>query len=122
MPTIYAAALNFAAAYAELEPAMTAAPYNAPPQAPVLYIKPALCRIADGAPIPCPADTPALRMGGTQAVIIRGKRCQRAARVLLSASRQPALPRRLLPDRRSLRRLKHGGKLLAGRARHTHFR
>ncbi len=70
MSTIYAAALNFAGAYAELEPAMTAAPYYAPPQAPVLYIKPALCRTAAGAPIPCPVDTPALRMGGTLAVII----------------------------------------------------
>ncbi len=70
MPTIYAAALNFEGTYAALEPLMHAAPYNAPPRAPVLYIKPPLCRIAGGEGIPCPRDVPALSMGGTLAVII----------------------------------------------------
>lgn len=83
MSTIYAAALNFAGTYAALEPAMHTAPYNAPPKAPVLYIKPPLCRIAEGDSIPCPANVPALRMGGTLALVIgRSARRVQAATAL----------------------------------------
>ncbi len=70
MPTIYAAALNFEGTYAALAPAMHLAPYNAPPQAPVLYIKPPHTRITDGEPIPFPSGVEGLRAGGTLAVEI----------------------------------------------------
>ena len=70
MATIYAAALNFRQTYAAFEPAMHHDPYKAPPNAPVLYIKPPLSRIADGEPIPVPSGVEALRAGGTLAIEI----------------------------------------------------
>ncbi len=78
MPTIYAAALNFEGTYAALAPAMHAPPYNAPPEAPVLYIKPPHTRICDGDPIPFPSGAESLRAGGTLAVEI-GRTARRIA-------------------------------------------
>ncbi len=70
MATIYAAALNFKETYAALEPAMHRDPYNVPPRAPILYIKPPHSRIGDSDPIPLPAGIETLRAGGTLAIEI----------------------------------------------------
>ncbi len=70
MPTVYAAALNFKGTLARLGEALYRDPYKNPPKAPVLAIKPANCRIGNGAPIPCPAGVDRLRIGGTLAVVI----------------------------------------------------
>ena len=57
---------------------MCADPYKAPPQAPILSIKPPHCRIADGDRIPVPAGIEALRAGGTLAIEI-GRTARRAS-------------------------------------------
>ncbi len=68
--TIYAAALNRRESLEALGDALLRSPYLSPPIAPVLHIKPANTRIGPGAPIPCPREVPALRMGGTIGLVI----------------------------------------------------
>ncbi len=68
--TVFAAALNRLATLQALGEALNQAPYQAPPKAPVLHLKPANTWIGPGDPIPCPADVPALRMGGTVGLVI----------------------------------------------------
>ena len=68
--TIYAAALNRKATLEALGDALLKSPYQSPPKAPVLHIKPANTRIGPGDSIPCPRDVPALRMGGTIGLVI----------------------------------------------------
>lgn len=48
-------------------------PYKKPPEAPVLYIKPANTLIGNGEPIPCPAGVNQLRMAGTLGIVIGPK-------------------------------------------------
>ena len=67
---VYGVALNFKAALAALGDAVHRDPYKKPPQAPILYMKPANTWIPAGAPIPCPTGVPRLRMGGTLGVVI----------------------------------------------------
>lgn len=67
---VYGAALNFRGVLESLDGALHLDPYKAPPIAPVLYIKPANTFLRDGDPIPCPASTPHLRMGGTLGLVI----------------------------------------------------
>jgi 5-oxopent-3-ene-1,2,5-tricarboxylate decarboxylase/2-hydroxyhepta-2,4-diene-1,7-dioate isomerase len=74
--TVYGAALNYRSTLEALGSALTAKPYNAPPRAPVLYIKPANTWIGDGDPIPVPADVPAVQAGVTLAALI-GRDMQR---------------------------------------------
>ncbi|WP_067925253.1 fumarylacetoacetate hydrolase family protein [Alicyclobacillus shizuokensis] len=52
--TVYGVALNDAEALARLDAVFHGPPYNRPPQAPVLYIKPANTVIGPDAPIPVP--------------------------------------------------------------------
>ena len=59
--TIYGAALNYRSTLASLGSALDAKPYGAPPQRPVLYIKPANTWICGGTPIPLPVDVPAVQ-------------------------------------------------------------
>jgi 5-oxopent-3-ene-1,2,5-tricarboxylate decarboxylase / 2-hydroxyhepta-2,4-diene-1,7-dioate isomerase len=68
--TVYGTALNFRGALAALGEAVHAAPYGAPPRAPVLYIKPRNTWIGDGAPIPMPTDHEALVVGPSLGVVI----------------------------------------------------
>lgn len=68
--SVYGAVFNFRGALELLGNALHEKPYVAPPQAPVLYIKPANTWIGYGAPIPLPADVAALRIGGTVGVVI----------------------------------------------------
>jgi 5-oxopent-3-ene-1,2,5-tricarboxylate decarboxylase/2-hydroxyhepta-2,4-diene-1,7-dioate isomerase len=68
--------LNFRDALAALGDAVHAAPYNSPPRAPVLYLKPANTWIAHRATIPLPAGVPALVMGATLGVVIGRTACR----------------------------------------------
>ena len=62
---VYGVALNFKGALAALGDAVHRDPYKKPPEAPVLYTKPANTWISGGAAIPCPGGVPQLRLGGT---------------------------------------------------------
>ncbi|MDN7475567.1 fumarylacetoacetate hydrolase family protein [Burkholderia multivorans] len=75
--TVYGALLNERAALAALGDAMHAAPYGRPPQAPVLYIKPANTHAPDGAAVVVPAGVEALEIGASVAVVF----ARRATRV-----------------------------------------
>jgi 5-oxopent-3-ene-1,2,5-tricarboxylate decarboxylase/2-hydroxyhepta-2,4-diene-1,7-dioate isomerase len=68
--TVYGTALNFRGALAALGEAVHAAPYDAPPRAPVLYIKPRNTWIGDGAPIPLPTGHEAVVVGPSLGVVI----------------------------------------------------
>ncbi len=74
--TVYGALLNHRDALAALGGAVHRSPYKAPPQAPVLYIKPANTWIGHGAPIPVPADAPELEMGAALAVVVGRTACR----------------------------------------------
>lgn len=77
--TVYGVLLNHRGALAALGDAVHRPPYKAPPQAPVLYIKPVNTWIGHGAPIPVPADAPELEMGAALAVVIGRSACRVAA-------------------------------------------
>jgi 5-oxopent-3-ene-1,2,5-tricarboxylate decarboxylase/2-hydroxyhepta-2,4-diene-1,7-dioate isomerase len=66
---VYAAALNFRGDLAALGSKLSADPYKAPPQAPVLYIKPPNTWSSNGARIPVPHGVAHLKMGGTLGII-----------------------------------------------------
>jgi 5-oxopent-3-ene-1,2,5-tricarboxylate decarboxylase/2-hydroxyhepta-2,4-diene-1,7-dioate isomerase len=68
--TVYGALLNFKGTLVALDEAMRQPPYQAPPKAPVLYLKPwnTWRRYRD--PIPVPDGVEALEMGGTLGVVI----------------------------------------------------
>lgn len=75
--TVYGALLNERAALAALGEAVHVAPYGRPPQAPVLYIKPANTHAPDGAAVVVPAGVEALEIGASVAVVF----ARRATRV-----------------------------------------
>ncbi|AOI59872.1 fumarylacetoacetate hydrolase family protein [Burkholderia diffusa] len=75
--TVYGALLNERAALAALGDAVHAPPYGRPPQAPILYIKPANTHVADGAAVVVPAGIDALEIGASVAVVFS----RRATRV-----------------------------------------
>ncbi|UQN73202.1 fumarylacetoacetate hydrolase family protein [Burkholderia multivorans] len=75
--TVYGALLNERAALAARGDAVHAAPYGRPPQAPVLYIKPANTHASDGAAVVVPAGVEALEIGASVAVVF----ARRATRV-----------------------------------------
>ena len=68
--TVYGTLLNTKAEIASLGPALSAAPYNAPPKAPILYIKPpGTWRLTDGTVrLPRGADT--VEVSATMGVVI----------------------------------------------------
>jgi 5-oxopent-3-ene-1,2,5-tricarboxylate decarboxylase/2-hydroxyhepta-2,4-diene-1,7-dioate isomerase len=68
--TVYGTLLNHADALAALGDAVHAPPYKAPPQAPVLYIKPRNTWVADGDAIVVPAGVEALEIGATLVLVI----------------------------------------------------
>jgi 5-oxopent-3-ene-1,2,5-tricarboxylate decarboxylase/2-hydroxyhepta-2,4-diene-1,7-dioate isomerase len=68
--TVYGALLNYRADLEALGARMHAAPYLAPPRAPVLYLKPRNTWIGDGEAIPLPAGAPAVQVGATLALVI----------------------------------------------------
>jgi 5-oxopent-3-ene-1,2,5-tricarboxylate decarboxylase/2-hydroxyhepta-2,4-diene-1,7-dioate isomerase len=69
--TVYGTLLNFKAELAAMQPQMNQPPYKAPPQAPVLYVKPANTWSANGAGIAVPARVPEVEIGATIAMVIR---------------------------------------------------
>jgi len=67
---VYGTLFNFPATLAALGEKVHAAPYQQPPRAPVLYIKPANTWIGAGIAIPLPSDVPAIEVGATLGVVI----------------------------------------------------
>ncbi len=67
---VYGLALNGRATLEAMGSRFSAAPYAAPPRAPVLYIKPANTWIADGDPIPVPHGVAAVQAGVTLAAVL----------------------------------------------------
>lgn len=67
---VYGVALNFRGALAALGDATASAPYQAPPRAPILYLKPRNTRIGYGASIPLPADIEGVWVGATLGVVL----------------------------------------------------
>jgi 5-oxopent-3-ene-1,2,5-tricarboxylate decarboxylase/2-hydroxyhepta-2,4-diene-1,7-dioate isomerase len=68
--SVIGVALNFRETLNRLAPSFTAAPYQTPPIAPVLYLKTPNTWIKPGDPIPCPAGITHLRMAGTLGIVI----------------------------------------------------
>ncbi len=67
---VYAAALNFRGAVEALGSKLSQDPYKAPPQAPILYIKPPNTWSIPGAKIRVPKGTSHLKMGGTLGIVM----------------------------------------------------
>jgi len=68
--TVYGTLLNYQGALAALGAAVREAPYGAPPEAPVLYIKPANTMIGHGMDIPLPEGVAELEIGAALGVVI----------------------------------------------------
>lgn len=74
--TVYGALLNHTAALAVLGDAANAAPYKAPPKAPVLFIKPRNTLLAPGAPVTVPADAGEYEVGASLGIVIGRTACR----------------------------------------------
>jgi 5-oxopent-3-ene-1,2,5-tricarboxylate decarboxylase/2-hydroxyhepta-2,4-diene-1,7-dioate isomerase len=71
MGTVYGTLLNFRGELEALGEQVNQPPYKAPPQAPVLYIKPANTWSADGAEILVPATFPQVEVGATVGMVMK---------------------------------------------------
>lgn len=69
--TVYGTLLNFRSELEALGARMNEPPYQAPPKAPVLYIKPANTWSANGAAIAVPARVPEVEIGATVGMVMR---------------------------------------------------
>lgn len=76
--TVYGTLLNHRDALAALGNQMNAAPYKAPPKAPILYIKPRNTVVGHRVPVAVPADAAELEMGATLGIVI-GRTASRVA-------------------------------------------
>ena len=74
--TVYGTLLNHADALAALGAAVHAPPYKAPPNAPVLYIKPRNTWAGDGDAIVVPAGVDELEIGATLGLVIGRSACR----------------------------------------------
>ena len=74
--TVYGTLLNHADALAALGPAVHAPPYKAPPNAPVLYIKPRNTWAGEGDAIVVPAGESQLEIGATLGLVIGRTACR----------------------------------------------
>ena len=74
--TVYGVLLNHAPALAALGDRVHAAPYNAPPKAPVLYLKPRNTLAVPGQVIEVPAGVAALRIGANLGAVIGRPACR----------------------------------------------
>lgn len=72
--TVYGTLMNFRGELDALGPKMNEAPYKAPPQAPVLYVKPANTWTENGATIALPARVPEVAVGATVAMVMKSAR------------------------------------------------
>ena len=77
--TVYGTLLNHRTALAALGEAVNRPPYNAPPTAPVLYIKPRNTLAISGSTVRIPAGTPELEVGACLGVVIGRTACKVAA-------------------------------------------
>lgn len=77
--TVYGTLLNHRDALAALGDQVHAAPYKAPPKAPVLYIKPRNTWSQPGAAVAVPGDVPELEMGATLGLVIGRTACRVSA-------------------------------------------
>jgi 5-oxopent-3-ene-1,2,5-tricarboxylate decarboxylase/2-hydroxyhepta-2,4-diene-1,7-dioate isomerase len=77
--TVYGVLLNHAPALAALGDAVNAAPYKAPPKAPVLYVKPRNTLAAPGSACELPAGVGALQIGANLGIVIGRTACRVAA-------------------------------------------
>lgn len=68
--TVYGTLLNHRDALAALGDQVNAAPYKAPPKAPILYIKPRNTVVGHRVPVVVPADAAELEIGATLGVVI----------------------------------------------------
>ena len=73
---IYGTLLNDSAAMAALGDAVHAAPYKAPPKAPILYVKPRNTLCGHGSRIIVPDDTAAVQVGGSLGIVIGRTACR----------------------------------------------
>lgn len=80
---VYGTLVNHRSALEILGDAIGAAPYKAPPQAPVLYIKPRNTLAQSGDPIVVPADTQELEVGACLGVVIGRAACAVSERTAL---------------------------------------
>lgn len=69
--TVYGTLLNFRAEYEAWAPRMQEAPYKAPPQAPVLYVKPANTWSGDGASVVVPRGVEQIEIGATVGMVMK---------------------------------------------------
>jgi 5-oxopent-3-ene-1,2,5-tricarboxylate decarboxylase/2-hydroxyhepta-2,4-diene-1,7-dioate isomerase len=72
--TVYGTRMNFRGELDALGAQMNEAPYKAPPQAPVLYVKPANTWTENGGTIAIPAGVAEVEVGGTVAIVMRSAR------------------------------------------------
>lgn len=68
--SVYGTLLNYRDTLEQLGEAVHAAPYQAPPKAPVLYLKPANTRIGHGGHVPLPATLDAVQVGPALGIVI----------------------------------------------------
>jgi len=74
--TVYGALLNHRTALRSLGDAINRPPYNGPPQAPVLYIKPRNTLASDGEAVDVPAGVAELEVGASLGVVIGRPSCR----------------------------------------------
>lgn len=74
--TVYGTLLNHREALAALGDQVNAAPYKAPPKAPILYIKPRNTWARSGAAVAVPSDAQELQMGATLGLVIGHTACK----------------------------------------------
>lgn len=72
--TVYGTLMNFRGELEALGTRMNEAPYKAPPQAPVLYVKPANTWSENGSTIALPANVPEVEVGATVAMVMKSPR------------------------------------------------
>jgi 5-oxopent-3-ene-1,2,5-tricarboxylate decarboxylase/2-hydroxyhepta-2,4-diene-1,7-dioate isomerase len=68
--TVLGVLMNHRPALAALGDAVYRPPYKAPPEAPVLYVKPRNTWVASGGAVPVPADAPELELGAALGAVI----------------------------------------------------
>jgi 5-oxopent-3-ene-1,2,5-tricarboxylate decarboxylase / 2-hydroxyhepta-2,4-diene-1,7-dioate isomerase len=72
--TVYGTLMNFRGELDALAGKMSEPPYKAPPQAPVLYVKPANTWTENGGAIALPGDVPQVAVGATVAMVMKSAR------------------------------------------------
>src|SRR5690349_5562155 len=77
---VYGTLLNHRPALAALGDAVNQPPYQAPPRAPVLYLKPRNTLAGDGDDVVVPSDAPELQVGASLGIVVGRTACRVPAR------------------------------------------